>query len=86
MLRQQEKFKLLTFITLGLAILFMFIVLFTFNVFLLFLACYLLACSILSDAMCLYLSYQTVQSLKQWVRGFTLLCLITLLLFYTWRL
>lgn len=86
MFHQRKKNQLLAISTLGLSILLTFIVLFTFQVWLLFLASYLLVCSMITDAVYLRLSFQIGQSVIQFIRGATLFCLITMLLLYVLRL
>lgn len=83
---QREKYHLLTFISLGLAVIFTFISIIKTMLVLIFFSFALLAISIISDALFLYLTYQKVQSIKQFVRGVTLFLLIAMLLFYVLRL
>lgn len=80
MYHQREKYHIITITSLALAIIFTFIALFKSVYFFLFLALYLLITSVMSDAIFLYFTFQKYHSLKQFVRGITLLLIVTFLL------
>jgi len=83
---QREKYHLLTMISLALAIIFTIVSFFKSSLFFFFFSLYLLVVSLISDALFLYLTFQSFQSIKQLIRGITLFLITTFLLLYLLRL
>lgn len=83
MFQQRNKYLLITLISLGLAILCFGLFVVKSLVFYLFLSCYLLIVSILSDALLLHITFHKHESIKQFLRGLTLLLVVTFLLLHT---
>lgn len=85
MFQQRNKFQIITIISLCLAVFSVGLFIFKSSVVYLFLSCYLLIISIISDSLLLHVTFQKHESIKQLLRGITLLLAVTFLLFYLLR-
>jgi len=79
---QREKYMLVSFISLGLAIIIGIIAILKSHYFFILFSFSLLAISLISDALFLNSSFRQMEGLKQFIRGAMLFILITYLLLY----
>lgn len=86
MLHPREKFKRFSILALVLSSLCIIITFFKFHLFFLFLASYLLASSMVCDALHLHLSFHMDLSIQQLIRGASLFAITSILLIYIIRL